>query len=212
MTAAAGTAAEFWEEKPFSAWSDKDVNRLLNDSPWAQRTSVPMPRSPRESADIPTGGRGGGDDSTVGRSMPVAVPQIKLTVQWRSALPIRQALARNQFGADAAKIPADIRDSFERDEPAYVVSVLGLPVQFAHKTGDIKAVTVLQRPGKPPIPPNEAGAQQSGPLVSLIFVFPRTEAITLDDREVEFVTRLDQFEIRRKFKLKEMVIGGQLKL
>jgi hypothetical protein len=28
-------AADFWEERPFTEWSDKDVEKMLTDSPWA---------------------------------------------------------------------------------------------------------------------------------------------------------------------------------
>ena len=57
-------AAEFWEAQPFAAWSDKDVQRMLTDSPWSHQVSVVMPRSPREGGDIQAGGRGGGAATT----------------------------------------------------------------------------------------------------------------------------------------------------
>ena len=39
-----------------------------------------------------------------------------------------------------------------------------------------------------------------------------TKSITLDDNEVEFSSKLGPFEVKRKFKLKEMTIAGKLEL
>jgi hypothetical protein len=44
----------------------------------------------------------------------------------------------------------------------------------------------------------------------LVFAFPRTDAITAADREVEFATRVGQFNVKRKFKLSEMMFKGEL--
>ena len=38
ILAAAGlAAAAVWEEKPFTAWSDKELAAIASDSPWAQK-------------------------------------------------------------------------------------------------------------------------------------------------------------------------------
>jgi hypothetical protein len=59
----------------------------------------------------------------------------------------------------------------------------------------------------------------------LLFAFPKSDAITLADKEVEFVTKLCapsfgpaapgqacQYNVRKKFKLKDMVLKGELAL
>ena len=33
-------------------------------------------------------------------------------------------------------------------------------------------------------------------------MFPKTDAITVDDKEVEFIMKTQRFEVKRKFKLK----------
>ena len=45
-------AADFWEEKDFTAWSDKDVEKMLTDSQWSQKVTIPLGG--------PGGGGGGG--------------------------------------------------------------------------------------------------------------------------------------------------------
>lgn len=74
-------AAEFWNSKPYSKWSQADATRLLTDSPWAKTTTM-------RTGTI--GSRGG--------VRAVADAQVEPTIQYavsvRSATPIRQANAR----------------------------------------------------------------------------------------------------------------------
>jgi hypothetical protein len=177
-------AADFWDSKPFTEWSDKDLQRMLTDSPWSHQVSVVMPRSPREAGDLNPGGRGGGDES--GRGFPTPAAQLKVDVQWRSAQPMRQAIALRQFGT-VEKIPADVRDTLERDDSVYVVIVLGLPMQLAAAAADARKATFLRRDGHAPIAVSEGGPQKSGNGFALVFAFPRTDAIMPQDNEVEFV-------------------------
>jgi hypothetical protein len=205
-------AAEFWDAKPYAQWSDKDVVRMLTDSPWSHQVSVVIPRSPRESGDISTGGRGGGAGDDSGRGgFPVPVPQLKLDVQWRSARTMRQATALRQFGG-VEKIPADVLETLERDDSVYVVIVTGLPMTFSTSAADARNATFLKRGGHPPIAVSDGGPQKSGNGFALVFAFPRTDEITLQDNEVEFVTKLGSLEIKSKFRLKEMVANGHLLL
>jgi hypothetical protein len=202
-------AADFWDSKPFAEWSDKDLQRMLTDSPWSHQVSVVMPRPPREAGDLNPGGRGGDESGRGG--FPAPAPQLKVDVQWRSAQPMRQAMALRQFGT-AEKIPADLRDTLEQDDSVYVVIVLGLPMQMATAAADARKATFLRRDGHAPIAVSEGGPQKSGNSFALVFAFPRTDAIMPQDNEVEFVTKLGDLEIRRKFKLKEMVAAGHLRL
>jgi hypothetical protein len=201
-------AADFWDSKPFAEWSDKDLQRMLSDSPWSHQVSVVLPRPPREAGDLNPGR--GGDESGRG-GFPAPPPQLKVDVQWRSAQPMRQAIALRQFGT-VEKIPADVKETLEQDDSVYVVIVLGLPMQMAAAAADARKATFLRRDGHAPIAVSEGGPQKSGNSFALVFAFPRTDAIMPQDNEVEFVTKLGDLEIRRKFKLKEMVAAGHLRL
>src|SRR5439155_19214477 len=87
-------AADFWEEKPFLTWSDKEVDRIITDSPWAQRLTVVNQGSPTPS--IAGGAVGGGDDGggrggRGGRGGGGGGGvTLRLTITWRSALPIKE--------------------------------------------------------------------------------------------------------------------------
>jgi hypothetical protein len=145
------------------------------------------------------------------------VPQLKLTLSWRSALPMKQALVRDQIGAGGA-IPAETQELLARGESLYVVTIMGLPTRYARSLDSMKAATFLKRSNKPPIALMDMGVQQapasekSAAFLVVVFGFPRTAAIALEDKDVEFVTKLGQFDIKKKFNLKDMVFHGQLEL
>lgn len=48
-------AADFWQSKSFTDWNEKEVQKILQNSPWAKQTSVSMPGG---GAANPQGGRG----------------------------------------------------------------------------------------------------------------------------------------------------------
>ena len=75
------------------------------------------------------------------------------------------------------------------------------------------AETLLEREDKEPISPG--GVEifiENGETVTLQYVFPRDDEITLEDQDVELVTKLGQMEAKRKFKLEDMVFEEQLAL
>jgi hypothetical protein len=85
-------------------------------------------------------------------------------------------------------------------------------MQLSAGAADAIKVTSLRRAGRPPIAASAGGPQTSGNAFALIFAFPRTDAITPQDNEVEFVTKVGDIDIKRKFKLKEMAVAGRLQL
>jgi len=185
VTSAALMAAEFWDDKPFITWSDEELQRMLTDSPWS-------------------------------RTLPVSFNAVdlehQLTITWRSALPMKQALIRAQVGLNGAVPPAS-QDVLARTEEAYAVSLTGLPLVITPFFDLAKKQTFLLREGKPPVAVEELlSTPQPGDTYLLLAVFPKSAAITVDDGDVEFVTVLGGIQIRRKFTLKEMVFHGQLEL
>ena len=83
-------AADFWNTKPYTQWSQGDAARLLTDSPWAKTTTLRTGLLSSRSG----GGPQGVEDSRV-------EPMVQYVVSIGSALPIRQATAR--MAALAAK-------------------------------------------------------------------------------------------------------------
>jgi hypothetical protein len=79
----------------------------------------------------------------------------------------------------------------------------------------IKNLTYLEPKGKSPAQPSVV---QKGPINSsgrptLLFGFPRdVVALTVDDREVAFTTKLGLIEVKAKFNLKDMLYHNELAL
>jgi hypothetical protein len=74
-TVTTAASKDFWEKKEYKEWSEKDCRKMLEDSPWAKKYEI---RS-----------RGGSFAATDGRP-----PFIWYQVQFRSALPVREAIVR----------------------------------------------------------------------------------------------------------------------
>jgi hypothetical protein len=108
----------------------------------------------------------------------------------------------------------------EGDAAAYIVTVADLPrageymggmiAAAVNRLDQLVAATSIVIKGKPALTPEKVEHGRDG--TSLLFTFPRTSPISLDDKEVEFVTRIGAMEVRRRFKLKDMVYQGKLAL
>ena len=214
------TAADFWDEKEFPDWSDRDVQRMMTNSPWAKRITVVFPRAPQTAINDRTpvaGGIGGVGGGGGGRGFGGAdgfgpTRQSRLIVQWRSALPMRQAIVRGRIGEGGA-LDSPGRQLLAQRPTGYFIVVAGLPRPFARL--DPAALTAgarLERPGKRPILPIEAAAEPEGNGAVILYLFPRGDAITLADERVEFVTEIAEASVERTFELEDMVFNGRLEL
>lgn len=158
------------------------------------------------------GGHGGGDmeaGSGGGTS-------VLLTVRWQSALPVREAVVVTKLGHEKAD-SEDARKFLGQTVAGYVVAVIGVPPAMgripAERLNELaKTTTALRLKDKDPIPADRAEAVARERSVDLFFVFPKSSPITLEDKEVEFIARLGRIEVKRKFKLKDMVLGDKLEL
>jgi len=221
LASAALTAADFWEEKDFTTWSPQQIDKMLTDSPWAKKATIVL-GSLREgggsgggfqSSGAGFGGGGGATDSAGGGGEFSGVRRITATVAWISALPVRQAIARLRAGVDAPVLPDDKR--LPEDEAFYVVAVAGMPTRVAQAASRNEVVdkTELKAKRKEPIKPADIRiVPESKETVRVEFVFPKSNALTVDDKEVEFVTKIGPADITRKFTLAEMMVRGRLAL
>ena len=228
LAGAALVAADFWDEKDFTTWSDKEVEKMLTDSPWAKRVRVPIggpgsgggfsPFSREETyrrTSAAGDGRAAPDDNSGrarGDGFAAAPRRVALTVSWRSALPIKQALVRAEAGI-GAPIPPTQQPFLAQLEPLYVVSVSGIPRQLGQGVNrdTLLAHTTLEREdGDPIVAEHVEPTLKDDETVVLEFAFLRDDPITLLDRNVVFVTKLGEVEIKRSFNLQEMVFGDAL--
>lgn len=130
LASAAAGAAEFWEKKKYTQWSKKDVDKMLNDSPWAQDfedtdVNIDPLQSPSISSGPPLNESGAGapetGDTDVGLRARQAVARLIYTCQIRSALPVRQALVRRaQLQQDYERMPAEQKRIFDQQSERFL--------------------------------------------------------------------------------------------
>ncbi len=155
-------------------------------------------------------GGGGGGDFGGGGGVPV-------TLIWQTALPVRQALIKRQYGAEAGTSP-EAKAKLDQVNQVYALILVGLPkFALADAEGDKKAalldVTTLSVSGKPPLKAVDVQVSGGrGPTGNVSFLFPRTTTFTPEDKEVQFSTKFDKSGIKKKFKLKDMVFNGKLEM
>jgi hypothetical protein len=231
-------AADAWESKPFEDWTSKDLQKVVNGSPWARQTTAFLSggASQRDrsgigdsSNDIPGGrasrgaGSAGGADrlgaspadfDTTGQSAATAVPVV---IRWQSALPLRQAQMRARYGKEAATAPE--AQKFLAQEPMlYVLVISGLQGSVVSGgAGDeakrnIMENTRLTPKGKTALRPVVVDFAPNGTTVDVLIGFPKTTPLALEDQEAELSSQIGPAQVSYKFKLKDMVLHGKLEL
>jgi hypothetical protein len=220
-------AADFWQKKPYTAWDATDIQRVLNDSPWAREVEILMGalrmagggpgdsgEMARSSSPLAGAGREGGMGGPGGAGMggaagPGGAPTVRLVVRFVSALPVRQALMRARYGNEVGNSP-EAAKVLSTPDPYYVVALAGL----RNPPGDVQAVkekSTLRVKGKEPFGPVQVQVENG----MVVLFFPREgHPIAVQDGEVEVQVGLPGLAspIRRSFKLKNMVYDGKLEI
>lgn len=217
---------DFWTRSKFPEWSRKDTDRMLTGSPWAQ--AVQMAPSGGGGA-IPSGGGGGGrrgrggggglageGGGGVGGDLS-STPPVIVTVRWHSALPIKQAVAMVRYQNEAGTSPEAAR-MLARKETYYIVGIIGLPPHLAAaKPDQLKQGATLHVKGKEDLRAADLmGETDQKGRTNLYFFFPRDRGgapgIALEDKDVEVVLKAGRMDLKKKFRLKDMVYQGQLEI
>lgn len=197
-------AADFWETKKFTDWTDKDVQKILSDSPWATKVSIPKPPMGAPGGKGGGGGRGGGmaflpQDEGGGSSGgggggggggrggggggrggggATFSQEIELTLRWITALPIRQANVLRRYGKEVGTSP-DAAKSLARDEQYYIAQIEGYPAPV--KAEAVTAAAQLVVKGVPPVRPLQvevspgAPTGRGAPPNNIFLVFPKMQ-------------------------------------
>jgi len=233
-------AADFWESKPFTDWSDKELRKVVTNSPWARQTNTVTTnaRPSPQPADSQVGGFPGGDGSLIrppgfGRGAgtgagPAITPPdstfdqgLTLIIRWQTALPVRQAQMRAKYGKEAATASA-AKKLLDQDPKVYVISVTGIPGSLVTLGGtetakhSIQDQATLTARGKPALHPDAVeffhSGDNGGESVDVLLAFPKTSPFTLADQEIEFASRIGTVDVKYRFRLKDMVVHGKLEL
>jgi hypothetical protein len=237
--AALAWGADFWDVKPYTQWSEKEVTKIMGDSPWAKTATAVMDFTKMremappgggepggtqpEGGDLPSGGgggrggRGGGGGMRGGGPPGGMAPMFELLVRWQSALTVRQALVRGQFGDEAAT-SEKAQEFLGRKQTYYVVAVSRAPMRFFQRANPenlrkyLAEKAELHVKGLETMKPADIQFQAHEQSLTIYFAFPRNQEITVEHKEVEFVAPVGPLQVKRKFTLAEMVRDGKLDL
>jgi hypothetical protein len=220
-------AADFWQ-KPYMNWSEKDAGKMMTDSPWAKSASLSMGGPGAGAPEMPPGGGGGfgggmargpqgGGGSEFGPgAQGSAPPTFDVAARWQSALPIRQALVRLKFGAEADKSAEAIKVLDQKERPYEIVLSGPMGMFLGGKPEDsakaLSEVTFLSSRRTGPIKPIQIEVGKPGKTIDVLFAFSRSMPFTVEDKDVELTTKLGKSTVRFKFKLKDMVLNGKLEM
>jgi hypothetical protein len=240
-------AADFWQTKKFTEWDEKEVKKILQDSPWCRSFSVEVKgagkgqnqNQSQNQGQNPNrnmgggnmgggnmggggGGRrggGGGGGGMGGGNMGGGggggqrTGSATVMLRWMSAMPVKQAFARAQYGDEAASSPDAVR-SLEKQETNYVLSVIGLPRNLVKRGDQMKKNAVLKLKSGDPIEASDAKAEmKDNGVVFLTLYFPREgHPLKAEDGELALELKLGSKTVTQKFKLKNMVFNGKLEI
>ena len=227
-------AVDIWVAKPYTAWSEKDIRKIMTDSPWSRSVSVtvipdgtllrgrgsaPPPNGPGPGIAETGGGLGVGGPQGVQSPPPVppGPPKTTVIVRWQSATVVQQALVKAQYGDKAGSSP----EAQKRLEPIamyYVIAVGNIPASEKVRDAEVRKAllnrTTLTVNGKDhPIAARDVVYVEGGEgMIEARFLFPRDFVLTADDKEVEFATKFGMASVKARFNLKNMAIDGKLGL
>ncbi len=224
---------KFWEEKPFTEWTEKNIAKLLTDSPWGKQETVTVlgygqtdrtysqrggsvgggrggaPSGGSDSG-APSGGGGGGQRS---RQMPAGYQRVDIT--WMS-YPVVQAMARQRQiseGLSEEEVMGLVPQSDDTIEILLRGRVLGRLIQPNDE--EIEEKTYLKKRNGEQISVSAVSFSENfrfNPWILLIF--PKRvgtkPTLTLADKEVRLVVQIGNRKFKPKFKLKKMVVHGVL--
>ena len=234
---AAGDQA--WKDRQVSEWSDDDVQQVLTSSPWA-RMSVPEFTRAQNGGQQGMGrrggmggggigmggggigmggggwgGRGGGyggnggnggyggqrprDDDDQNSSADSSRSR-NVTVRWESALPVQDALLKSKE-TGTPSINAD----------HYAITVVGVPNRIANSDSG-KPKAELKREGKKTIKSTDARIIAGDKGAMVVFLFPRSQEITTQDKQVSFEAHVGRMHVTQAFYLSDMLYRGKLEL
>jgi hypothetical protein len=217
-----------WKSKPFAQWDEKDLRKILSDSPWSKVVQVP--------AAWKTGGDSSGapdpnipnatqehspDGGTMGQGMgapksPSApqIPQATFSVRWISSRTIREALLRSAVLSGKLK-EEDAEKQAAQSVDVYQVMIVGpdmKPFQGADEKTLLGNTYLITKKTKQKIAATGVEFQRGSDgktVVAAAFSFPKkTEAgepvIATDEKGAEFFCSIGGANIRATFEISKM--------
>jgi hypothetical protein len=217
-----GLATAQKKVKPWTEWSEKDAQKILDDSPWAH---IQTETDVTEMFFTPTTqGNSGAGTSRGTQGATNQATKLDFRIRLLSAKPVRQALARTIIAKQPDMAP-QMKAFVDRDFGEFIVVAVtwdsadqrysGQAMQLFNSanTGLIKNKTFLEVKGGQRNFLGQYLAPQADGLGAK-FIFPRTvdeKPFVPADGELRFWSEFsDKIKLNMRFKLSEMTYEGKL--
>ena len=207
---------DFWKSKPYTEWTEKEVKKMLTDSPWVKKWYYDPSRYGAMQApeNIDT------KHLKEARSLRSRMPRqpFTLLIAWSTARPWKAALMRNQQLTTGKSNPEQEKAFIEGEETLIRIQVMSTNPRLLREitTEQIQENTYLEVKAKKKtkIPlARYAPPDKTNPNVAL-YIFPKefegNPVLTPDVKEIVFRTQISKAEVKVKFKTKEMTVNNQI--
>jgi hypothetical protein len=209
-----------WTNKPIQQWNEQDAKQILSSSPWVKKAQPVQLPNTSEAARRQSGRMGGSQGVGIQALSPSTLTGVgaktqeptrhrrrgigAVEVRWESAFPVR-----------AAEKAAHEEDPPAWDGEMYAIAVYdvpGLDIESKGLSDELKQAAYLKLGKKTVRPARVDLLPQEGDLTTLVFLFPRTLEITLENKRIEFTTVFGRLSVTQVFYLEEMQLQGKLEL
>lgn len=232
VVAVAWAGGDPWKTKPVDQWTDKDIQEILQTSPWAKANIQPQGAwHPDGTTQITGGSTGmGGSSSDTSHVAAGANPeqtgasekldstaagQASYSIFWWSSRTIRAASMRRAV-LKGSMSEADAEKTLGNTPDDYMVLVQGTNMQiFQHRGEDAfeKAAYLQLKKTKQKVYPTKVAFLKGGDGTSVtgaVFYFPKKETngeptIAPDEKEIDFYLQMGDAKLLTYFDPRKMV-------
>jgi hypothetical protein len=228
---AAAQAGDVWKTKPFDQWTEKDVQEILQSSPWAKAGVQPQgawhpdgmsqatgsPGMPGSATDNSHASAGATTDKPGGteKQDAAAAAQATYSVFWWSSRTIRAASVRravlkgSMTEGDAEKTVANVPDD-------YMILVQGTNMQVFQYQGEeafAKDAYIQRKKNKQKLSPTKVSflkGSDGQTVTGALFYFAKKDAageptIAPDEKEIDFYLQVGDSKLLTDFDPRKMV-------
>jgi hypothetical protein len=214
-----------WKSKPFGQWDEKDVRRILSDSPWSRPVQVHAPwkmdnstaslgQSTNANQEKPMGTLGGGAKAGPVIDPTQQIPLAPFIVRWFSARTVREAALRGAVLAGQMK-QEDAENQAAQAPPVYLVLVAGpdtSPFEGTDEKTLKEGASLLTKKSKQKIPAINVELQKAPDgkkVLAAVFSFPMKTGggesfIAADEKAMDFSCSVGGTKIQAAFDLSKM--------
>ncbi len=228
LVAPVASAAEPWKSKPYRQWDQKDIQKILTDSPWVKRTVVnvswgngaagaaeqgtePRPAAPGYGG-APEAGPPGERTSGAGGGEGMGIRETVFIARWVSSRTMRRALIRLQVLNQQLQ-EQQAEQFLQQPVNALQVMVSGpdmTPFAGLDEATLLRSVWLELKTSHRRLSPTRVQLQRTpeGRLVDVLFDFPRQSdgqpVLAPTEKQAELVCKLPQTSLNFSFDPRRM--------